>query len=387
MIPKQPQNKNQKKKKVVRQPQAKKSKQPAPRPSPAIYHMTPCGRDYFRALNFPFDLNLAPCIPAAMPLPSQKFVTTSRGSFRTNAAGAGGIALFPARGFCSDLQTSAGAFAPFIIGTNPAWPGSNVDYSFLNQSVGTSGVGVWTGLDLYAGAASPYVSAAFGVGTARSMKVVASGLRIRYTGPIVNMGGRVISWRNPQNTAQVAATQDGIQQFLANNAAATSRTTDQWFELNYRPIIEADLAPIDQPGNPAHYGNNSLITNRLALAFLVEDLPSSSFEFEAVAYYEATGPGIPTTPSHADPQTLSMVLSATPVRVDPDPATSRAGAVRQLLDTVRQAGYQGVQGLGERVGALLNSMGPREWTAGARYATNYVLSRRANPRQQLLQYQ
>lgn len=376
--PKQ-QKKNGKTKKAKRQPPAKK-KQSAPRLPASIYHMTPCGRDYFRALNFPFDLNLAPCIPAAMPLPSQKFTTTSRGSFRTNPSGAGGIALFPLRGFCSDLQTSAGAFAPYVIGTNPAWPGTNTDYSFLNQSVGTSGVGVWTGMDLYAGAASPYVSAAFGVGTARSLKLVASGLRIRYTGPIVNMGGRVISWRNPQNTAQVAATQDGIQQFLANNSAATSRTTDQWFELNYRPIIESDLAPTDQPGNPAHYGNNSVITNRLALAFLVEDLPSSSFEFEAVAYYEATGPGIPTTPSHADPQTLSMVLSATPVRVDPDPNTARASAFRQMIDTVRQAGYQGVQGLGERAGALLNSLGPREWTAGARYATNYVLSRRAAPR-------
>lgn len=354
------------------------------RDHPAVYHITPCGRDYFRALTTPFSPGLSPCIPSAMPLPSQKYIVTSRGSFRTNAGGAGGIAMYPFRGFASNLMDASLALekAPFISATSAAWAGSSADYSFLNSSTAVPGAGLWAGVDVYGGATSPYTSSMFGSGLGRSIKLVAAGLRIRYTGAIVNMGGRVISWRNPQNTSLVQGTQDSLQQFLALNAAATSRTTDAWFELTYRPIMETDLQSTQDPGRSSLYGANSSIENRLGLAFLIEDLASQSFEFEGVAYYEATGPGIPTTPSHADPQTLAMVMSATPTRVNPDASEAGRDAVSHLLKVVREAGYAGIRGLGAEIESVVNSLGPYRTANLARFGLNLVLGRRGAPLQQ-----
>jgi len=345
----------------------------------SVFHLTPCGLDYFRALNMPFSPNLNPCIPSAMPLPSQKYRVTSRGTFRTNAAGAACIALWPFRALASDLIPAPGGnSAPFVLATDSTTTVTPANYDVLNQAIGNTGAAPWTGCTLYPGATSPFNQAFFAGGSGRSVKLVASGLRIRYTGPIVSMGGRLIAWRNPLLTGTVAATQDSIASFLALNSAATARITDQWFELTYRPVAELDLAPVSEPGVPNLYTapGGSVINNRLALAFMVEDLPSNSFEFEAIAYFEATGPGLSTTASHADPVALATVMSATPTSVDPDPVTAQPGAIRQFYATVRDMGYQSLRGMGERMFTALNAVPPQVLENGVRVAGAALYGRR-----------
>lgn len=319
--------------------------------------MTPCGYDYFRALANPFDLDINPCIPGLFPTPSMKYKITTRGTFQVGTQGVGGVAMWPLRGAFSDMTVVGTAQQMFLAATNSTY--ARTDYDFLNSH--RFDPAVRTDLNLYAGSTSMFTAAAFGNLSNRSIKLVAAGLRVQYVDKVLDMSGNYVTFRNPAPSSSIDASIDTPADLLRVNAADFRRVGEGYVGVAYRPLLETDTMAVPDPGYSAVMGSTNF-TARLAGGVLVTNAQAGArFAFESVAFYEAYGPGLATTPSHSDPHTLGIVISSDTGTLNPVLSANEREQWAQIVSTVRDLGYSGARALGHSfasgVGNALTSAG------------------------------
>lgn len=216
-----------------------------------------------------------------------KYRPFARGIFSTSnnaaATGFGYIVMNPEWGVASD--------APFVITNGPA-----DTVTVVNPTAGTP-------VNNYSN--SPYTQGLFQQ-SGLQYRIVGAGLRIRYAGALLTMGGQVAGLHHPAHTS--------LTGFSINNAASPlnnilsykeaqqfSVTADRWTNVLYHAVEEDDTDyHITFPALTAGTGK----AGYMGFAIQAPDTSGvtvQTFEWEAVAHVEILGAIVLNkTPSHVD---------------------------------------------------------------------------------------
>lgn len=264
-------------------------------------HMSQCADEYLRALTVPFSTAKA-CIPDTICMPSMKTKTTARGTFATNAAGFGFIAINPWSMVHSDVTTTANGTASPVVASNSSYANTFVPQRFdstVTDVAYTASNSIFSRTQLTNTGADR-----------KQFRLVGCGLRVRYIGTELNRAGRLVMFRSRNNTPPPGTY--NLDNTLRDNYFHTSAVDRQWKEITYFPSRTEDISYgyYDDPSTA------TTVEDYRIMACLVNGLASSNMEFEVDALFEIVGgfyaEGITTTPSHSDPTGMGAIMSAIP---------------------------------------------------------------------------
>jgi hypothetical protein len=223
------------------------------------FYLSPCAKDYLRALTDPFAVQGHPCVPDAYDVPSRKFTTVARGMFSAGTLGVGYIVV-----------------SPQMYGNNQfnaALTDSTFNEAIIRLDTTLTGVST---TNLYIQA--PYSTLDIPEGVLA--RLVGFGIRARYIGTELNRGGRIIPFRFLSNTTSSnTASSFDILGIATNRAQPMTR---KWHTVCYVPSSSNDF----------QFGQGYIDTNILAVEvspmgiFVDGCTAGNSFEYEAVAHFE-----------------------------------------------------------------------------------------------------
>jgi len=254
-----------------------------------------------RALVDPWDLEDEACIPDTISLPSFKFSPICRGTFQVGTQGVGFATIDPwllAYGTQPCVRATTATYAASTF--NPALPDIQ---SFFGNSVFTH------------------------VGDTRDYRVVGCGIRIRYAGNELNRGGRIISYRQPNNGNIPGS---ALDVFLNNLETVTVPVDREWHSSVFKPARAQDIS----------YQNSSVVLTPeySQLLLITGATPGTTFEFDAICFFEVVGANLPTlTHSHSDPVGMSVVSTALsthqPTTTPSDDLSSVISSISSIAET------------------------------------------------------
>jgi hypothetical protein len=266
-----------------------------------VGHLSQCADTYMRVLSNPFtDVDNA-CIPDAITLPSQKMRVTCRGTFYSGTNGFGFVGINPWTGITSDgISTTQG------IGCTAVYSTVNYNYAYVTLPMTSTTGGIAT-----ANSNSIYTRAAMnGAQGALNFRLVGCGLRVRYIGTELNMGGRIIMYRQRTNFPDV--NNNLSPAYALNDVFYHSSTMSRsWKQITYLPARTEDLS-YHSFNDPSNVG---VTDYRIMWALVDGTVTNVAFEFESIYYYEIVGvgsSGIQVTRSHSDPVGFGAIMSALP---------------------------------------------------------------------------
>jgi hypothetical protein len=237
--------------------------------------LSACAAQYGQTLANPFTGPLG-CVPEYPSLPSLKARVYAKGSFSTGAAGFGTIAVDPERSVVNDnscVLFSTASYAGTTMSTDPTAVGissamSNATYA--QADIGNSAADV-------------------------AFRVVGSGLKIRYTGTQLNMGGVKICLHDPTHANLALRTESEMD---AEKQSVRISVTREWTTVLYRPVARNEL---NYRGTIQAHTD----TNAFYMGILIQSADPSltlPFEFEFFTVVEYQGRIVRgQTPTHADP--------------------------------------------------------------------------------------
>jgi len=246
-------NQNQKvKKQNQNQKAVKRVAKSQPRKKRIISEGERCALEYAASLADPFDLSLAPCIPSSPSIPSSKRCCWAKGTGVIGTSGVGWIYGIPVVAndsnflYVSDVGSTGSSFST-VDGT-----------SIMNNSQ-------LTGLDIA------------GDTDGARIRIVSFGIRIRYTGTQLNMGGTAVAFEHPIHDTLTGL---AMSDLLAYGRSSSQQFDRKWISTTYTPSYDLE----NQYGsNPYGYTNNNF------LGIMCTGVAGMTFEFEAVVHYEAIG--------------------------------------------------------------------------------------------------
>lgn len=316
-----------------------------------------CARGYALALTDPHRvLGRSICIPDSLAQPSFKFSVRSRFEFQIGTAGCGGIAVWPMRmlsatGSVVDTQTCW-----TIASTTSAYPSTAINFA-----LGDRYASLPPGLVNVTATTSLFSQADFAPPNTRSARLVASGVRVGYTGAVTNQQGTITLIRNPTATSALSSDIDTLQELLTTQDAVRINVRDMLGDnstgVGYRALVADDYSAVNQPLGTDALNNLTSVSSRLGyVVFVSSATPGTSFTCDIATLFEAYGRSLPLTKSEGDAAGFASVASAvssTPVSASPDFRSAQilSTAMRNLLGQsgqyVRQYGPQIARGLAE----------------------------------------
>lgn len=271
----------------------KKKSQPKRKTRPNVrrpkFFLSSCSEKYLKALCDPFSENTGVCIPDINDQPSAKYRTITRGTMYVGADVFGCITVSGSSKTrngalgCASLPSYGGSVVSSIVASCPAFYDLQCPFSLSDFTDGRV-----------------------------QGRVVARGLRVRYSGTELNRGGVIIPVSCPTNFATNGSSAGNL---MSRADVITYPCDRRWHGTTYRPTRPVDytfssdagaLGIIDGPN-----GNMSIVVSG--------GTTGNAFEFEIVSYYEyiagensiATAAGLDDianlTDSHADLPGLSQV--------------------------------------------------------------------------------
>lgn len=264
-----------------------------------VPRLSNCAVDYGRVLVDPFngpDHPNLPCIPDFISLPSHKFKTTMRIPFNSGTASTAWVAINP---------FSVANDIPLGQATNSSYTGTSYD---LSQPFGNY-------VQIFPN--SPFNNASLIGPRQPEFRLVACGLRVRYTGALLNQGGTLLLFRNPGN--EVINSPSSFSDLSAYDVAGVGTATSRWRGVNYRPDTQTQLSY--QPSAFFSAGNRMII-------YVQGVAPAQPYLAEIVQYWECLTYIRETTASHADPVGMGAILASLPAK---PPLTEPAEEVRGVM--------------------------------------------------------
>jgi len=322
-----------------------KSKTTIPRPLkhyPPMVIVSECARDYARALANPFDGPLA-CVPCDFLNSNLINRTYVKGTFACGSQ----------IGFiCLDPKKSAFNDQPCVISSKSTFTGTNMD---LNATADIN-------LD---SSNSAYSSTLIGVNQGDlAYRIVASGLRIRYTGTELNLGGIVNALHDPTHCGMYLRNMSQMDGELQARRFAVSR---KWTTILYRPVVSNEQALLETTPNFAST-NSPTITNATSnwyMGFIVVPPSSttfSAFEYEAFTVVEYQGRNIRGQRlTHADPAGFAGCVQAA-ASFAPSQQTSFE-TEKSFVQKVQEYIVKGISHIADD---------PRTWDAAARVISRHT---------------
>jgi len=240
-------------------------------------NLSHCAADYAASIGDPFTGPEKACIPDFPALQTGKNRVWQRGVWTTSsnalAAGFGYICMTPEWAAGNDLgfvYTNTAADASTIINA-----GTAVSYT----------------------SNSPYVSTAYSL-VGVQYRVVSAGLRIRYTGPELYRGGRLIGLHHPTHSTLEGSQYATLAAY--KESAQMSVERDRWTTLLYRPVEKQDI-DFHTSFNAVTAGNQAAYMAFICVAPDTSGANPVAFEWEAFVNFEFLGSAVTNkTPSHVD---------------------------------------------------------------------------------------
>lgn len=250
-----------------------------------VLHLSPCAKAYARARLDPLNNNdnELPCIPDLYDIPSFKFCSKNRGVTSVGVGGIGYVAVVP-NAFSNNL--------PYLVSTVNAF--TPIDLTFTNPT---------TGLTF-----TPDLKFPWQVTNPRMVRCVAMGVRVRYTGTQLNLGGRLILHNNPGTFNYQGRT---VNDITTEPSAVVHPCTRQWKGVVWNPAIHSAYEYSSDPTQTI----NATSASNIGLIAIFEGTPGNTYEFEVIRYFEAvdnsTNAGVfpvpSTSKSHSDVVGLGLV--------------------------------------------------------------------------------
>lgn len=276
------------------------------RPAVNVPHLSPCAIAYLRALSDPWtEPNQLPCVPDVIVLPSHKYQTKVRGTMVIGDAGVGWVSASPILACCTGMG-GAGIFLDTpVVFTSAGYVGGSLDYSVTGGVITTPGVS--TALP------ATNISIATLQQNGTQIRVVGSGLRVRYSGTELNRAGRLVLYRSRSGNNVPLGTAGSA--LLTDPTAYAEPISRGWQGVTFIPSSTASLSYQSIAAYEPTQTAQSSSANRSLLAFVDGAIKGTSFEFELTSYYEIIGVNQDATPSHADPVGYGAILSSLPESV------------------------------------------------------------------------
>lgn len=228
-----------------------------------------CAAEYLRALLNPFTGPLA-CVPVPPAIESRKVRSWVKASFAIGSGGFGfafasPIASITTSQFCCYASTSAYAGSVMTQG-GVGVQGYLSNAQFVNGDFGNS-------------LATPNLAQA---------RIVASGLRVRYTGTELNKSGLIYPWHHRTNGD---LENEGINAYYAFQGSEPFQVTRNWTCITWSPKTVADWT---------FSGPLANITVQ-PIGIMISGVPGNTYELEFTTIAEITGPFVGAmTPTHSD---------------------------------------------------------------------------------------
>lgn len=266
------------------------------------------------------------CVPTFPALQSLKARVYSRGYVYTGTNNAGFIILDPVRSSTNDgdsiyftSTTAAPTQFTVVAAAGVAAANTNASYAQADFNLNESGFGV---------------------------RVVSSGIRIRYAGTELNRGGNIIALQDPTHS-----TLDGRTpaEMLAEMQARSFPVNRQWTTVLYKPVSSGDLnfAQANPGASQAYYVG----------LWIAGATSSAPFEYEVYSILEYQGVNVRgQSPSHTDPTGFAAVHSVS-VNTNVLNATQLPNNVRERNSIAATMDYlsHGLSSATSTVGQIANS--------------------------------
>lgn len=236
--------------------------------------MSECSKHYMHALCDPWGVKETPCVPDAITLPSYKVSFFHRGTFAVGVNGSGFITVDPYDGVAGNAAM-----------------GTKTD-------AGYTGVGYYPALPYVSNFSSnsPYAVSDFALGGISRRRVVAAGVKVRYIGPELTRGGRIIEYRHPNN---YNAPTGSVDMLLGNRETEPVPVDRAWHYAMWKPAVPEDLAYTTAPQATLGF---------CLLVCVVGAPPGDNFEYDVIVHYEIVGSNVPNlTVSHNDPLGMAVL--------------------------------------------------------------------------------
>jgi len=258
-----------------------------------------------------------PGIPTAPAFPSRKWRTAIKGSFSTGTNGTGFVYIDPYHTVFNDVPCGSYSEA--------AYAGSNF--------VGTT----TTGVSSFNNIQSPYATATLANGILA--RLVACGIRVRYTGTALNRGGSLVGvyTRDDYSTLSNRNYSGVLTNFPYVSAQSVS---EEWEGATWFPTNNASLDYYN-PGEIFTYNWYDFAS--LGVMVYSPNSVTLTFDFEVVCFWEYQGPGvISLSPSSSDFLGMSNVIEgASRVQTGPEKGwlSSFVSATADAIETTSEWMY------------------------------------------------
>jgi len=278
--------------------------------SQPVVTVSECAQRYLSVLENPFKI-IDACLPDSIPFPTKRSWYWSKGTFSTSSTtGVGYICV-----------------CPMFVGFNNIVAGWYSTALFAGTTITTSaGTGIVT-----AASNSPYSTAT--VGANFSHRLVAAGLRIKYAGTELNLGGNMIGMESPAHINTSGMSSATIQTFENSKTVAVD-SRREWASVVHHPANEPEMQFIPVNGETGTLDN-------YYLCFLV-NAPSATtsiaFDFEIQALFEEVGLSVGgALPSHADVAGMGLVHTVTSSTVHRQPQSGdRSSIVSRIFSAIKK---------------------------------------------------
>jgi len=273
-------------------------------------------QEYAMALADPFDGPLA-SIPDFPSTPSRRLRVYSRGFATSGTSQVGFICLDP---FAASRNDVASVYASAA--------------TYAGTAFATTGVGVQPAVTN-----SDYADADYGAGTALRGRVVAAGLRVRFSSTELNRGGVAVGLITPNHNSL-----DGIDFPTADTYECSRRFRpgQDWMTVLYCPVFDFEMQFTDTVG--------AFATPSPIMGFIFQAPDPSvavSYEYEAYVMFEVQGinaRGL--QPSFADPAGFAVVQTAAQLNMMAPQRQTRSSFSGNFLKTIEDMAVKTLTGIG-----------------------------------------
>lgn len=238
----------------------------------AVIRSPVCTTMYLHSLMDPFTAPAGACLPSDLfPLPSQKVKVFTRGTCVLGTTGFGFISVIPTA--ASDAAGSGVSAA--------AW--ATTATSVMANNTALNAV---TNTQDFIYADNPFTNAELVTTNVAQVRLVALGLRLRYTGTEAGRNGVISTFESPDHTTVAGMNSIFIR---SHSTVRTYRPTGdgEWISIVYSgPSVASELTFLGR--NPI-VGSGVLTTGSGIMCAIIQGVAADAYEFECFEHYEAIG--------------------------------------------------------------------------------------------------
>jgi hypothetical protein len=255
-----------------------------------------------RSLKIP---DIAPCIPMFPAVKTRKFFAIARGTFGATGTGYPYILFAPHRLGNSGVNDNV---SPPVFSSNANNTAANSFPLMDTGALAPAENHAWLNTD--------YDPASIVNVTPRGVRfrVVAAGLRVKYTGNALNAAGIYTCVQHPNHLSlsQLAISEASkMDTYFTVNVTNSLTKGDGWVTLTYTPVDVDDFEFQSDPISNSLWSTDPIRNHFMGIIIPGAPVGGALFEYEAITHYEVVGVNVTgKTPTPADPIGTAVAVNS-----------------------------------------------------------------------------